>query len=129
MLDSPNPNSRPPLGEIARDLHGMAGIGAISKSYTDTLLENPDSILLARGRDLAIYDEMLRDDQVKATFQQRRSAVTQCDWQVDPASDAAKALCRIAHRTPRSTGPILRAEMAWRSTKCRRSSAIWSATW
>ena len=80
---------RPKLGEIARDLHGMAGIGAISKAHIDTLLENPDSILQARGRDLKIYDEMLRDDQVKSTFQQRRAAVTSCDWDVEPASESA----------------------------------------
>ena len=32
---------------------------------------------------------MLRDDQVKSTFQQRRAAVTSCEWDVEPASESA----------------------------------------
>ena len=34
---------------------------------------------------------MLRDDQVKSTFQQRRAAVTRCEWEVKPAGAADRA--------------------------------------
>lgn len=77
---------RPNLGEIASDDHGIA----MTRAYTATLLDNPDTVLAQRGRDLKIYDEMLRDDQVKSTFQQRRSAVTSCDWEIEPASESAQ---------------------------------------
>ncbi len=54
--------------------------------YTHILMENPDSVLQQRGRDMRLYDELLRDDQVKPCFQQRRLAVTQSEWDVEPAS-------------------------------------------
>ena len=93
----PDPKApRPPrLGEIARDSHGLGHIGTRSGAFTDALLDNPDSVLASRGADLAIYDEMLRDDQVKSTLQQRRAAVTRCEWEVVPAQLASKS-----HNTP-----------------------------
>ncbi len=50
-------------------------------------MENPDSVLQQRGRDMQLYDELLRDDQVKPCFQQRRLAATQSEWDVEPASE------------------------------------------
>lgn len=85
--------SRPLLTELARDDHGYGA----AADYTQLLI-NPDSVLAARGHTattlavnatLAIYDELLRDDQVKSTFAQRRSAVTAAEWEVEPASDSA----------------------------------------
>lgn len=84
---------KPNLGEIARDDHGIA----MAKAFTAILLENPDTVMLQRGRDFTLYDELLRDDQVKATFQQRRSAVTSCDWVVDPASDSPADVAAADH--------------------------------
>jgi phage gp29-like protein len=42
------------------------------------------------GGDLKIYQELLRDDQVISTFQQRRTAVTSAEWEVTPASESAQ---------------------------------------
>ena len=77
---------KPTLGEIAQADHGIR----MAKAYTAMLLENPDSVLQQRGRDLKIYNEILRDDQVKSCFQQRRLAVTQAEWEVEPASESSE---------------------------------------
>ncbi|MBF0273029.1 MAG: DUF935 family protein [Magnetococcales bacterium] len=47
----------------------------------NTLLPQ-DAVLRDRGGDYAIYEEVLRDDQVASTFQQRRMAVTSAEWGV-----------------------------------------------
>ena len=78
--------SKPTLGEIAQADHGIR----MAKAYTSMLLENPDSVLQQRGRDMKLYDEIFRDDQVKSCFQQRRLAVTQSEWEVEPASESAE---------------------------------------
>ncbi|WP_083232885.1 DUF935 domain-containing protein [Endozoicomonas atrinae] len=77
---------KPTLGEIAQADHGIL----MSKAYTHMLMENPDSVLQQRGRDMRLYDELLRDDQVKPCFQQRRLAVTQSEWDVEPASESSE---------------------------------------
>lgn len=77
---------KPTLGEIAQADHGIL----MSKAYTHMLMENPDSVLQQRGRDMRLYDELLRDDQVKPCFQQRRLAVTQAEWDVEPASESSE---------------------------------------
>ena len=69
MADA-KPAKAPRLGEIARDDHGIS----MARAYTATMMDNPDSVLQTRGRDFTIYEEMLRDDQCKATLQQRRAA-------------------------------------------------------
>lgn len=78
--------NKPTLGEIAQADHGIL----MSKAYTHMLMENPDSVLQQRGRDMRLYDELLRDDQVKPCFQQRRLAVTQSEWDVEPASESSE---------------------------------------
>ncbi|WP_257284112.1 DUF935 domain-containing protein [Endozoicomonas sp. SESOKO1] len=79
-------NKKPNLGEIAQADHGIL----MSKAYTHMLMENPDSVLKQRGRDMRLYDELLWDDQVKPCFQQRRLAVTQSEWDVEPASESSE---------------------------------------
>jgi phage gp29-like protein len=48
-----------------------------------------DTVLAQKGRDYRIYREVLRDDQCKSTFQQRRDAVTSCEWDVEPGGKRA----------------------------------------
>ena len=43
-----------------------------------------DSVLQSKGGDYTTYEEVLRDDQVASTFQQRRLAVTSAEWGVRP---------------------------------------------
>ncbi|MBF0427723.1 MAG: DUF935 family protein [Magnetococcales bacterium] len=46
-----------------------------------------DSVLQGKGGDYALYEEVLRDDQVASTFQQRRMAVTSAEWGVRAGGD------------------------------------------
>lgn len=58
------------------------------------IMANPDGILSSKGAgDFKIYQEVMRDDTVKSTFQQRRLAVVSADWTVEPGADdpASKA--------------------------------------
>jgi len=74
---------RPVLDEIATSNDGRD----ITLGYVDALplLPPTDSVLQAKGNgDYRIYEEILRDDQVQATFQQRRLAVVSREWEVVP---------------------------------------------
>jgi phage gp29-like protein len=54
------------------------------------IMANPDGILSSKGAgDFKIYQEVMRDDTVKSTFQQRRLAVVSSEWTVDPGADDA----------------------------------------
>lgn len=81
MTDTP----RPELGrEIATTGDGID----ITRGFTGPLLTPYDSVLRTRGgNDLVIYEQVLSDPEVKATFSQRQLAVTQCEWQVDAGGD------------------------------------------
>lgn len=74
----------PPKGEFAKANQGKTNI----PGYDDKLVVPDDKTLQQKGGDLAIYADLLRDDQVSSTFQQRRLAVTSKEWQVEPASEA-----------------------------------------
>ena len=82
------PIEKPDFNEIAtaarnRDLFS----GYLTHSV---IMENPDEILKKKGRgDFTIYEELLRDDQVKSVFQQRRLSLIGKDWEVLPASESA----------------------------------------
>lgn len=58
--------------------------------YVDMLMPS-DSVLRQQGGagNLKVYKELLRDDQVHSTLQQRRMAVTSKEWMVDPGADDA----------------------------------------
>jgi phage gp29-like protein len=79
--------SRPEMREVATTRDGRD----ITRGYVDPfMLQQPDdSVLQLRGGgDYKIYQEVLRDDQVGATFAQRRLAVVGCEWQVDAGGDS-----------------------------------------
>lgn len=62
----------------------------ITRGFVDKLplLPPQDRLLqLKSGGDLIIYQEVLRDDQVKTCFQQRISAVISRPWEVRPGGD------------------------------------------
>lgn len=60
----------------------------ITRPYTTGLMQASDRVLTGRGGgDLQIYEQVASDSQVKACFEQRRSAVTSCEWVVEPASE------------------------------------------
>jgi len=73
---------KPTFEELATTTGGRD----VTRGFVDALdlLQPQDSVLMARGAgDLKIYEEVLRDDQVMATFQQRRRAVISRDWEVE----------------------------------------------
>ena len=74
---------RPALQDEAAPASETAGIAVYLDAFTK-LIPNQDTVLMAKGHgDLKIYHEVLRDDQVKSTFQQRRLAVVSKDWIVE----------------------------------------------
>lgn len=81
---------RPEIGEVATTRDGRD----ITRGYVDALplLQPQDRVLLDRaGGNYEIYEEIARDDQVKATFEQRRLAVVSCEWDVEPGDSSRKA--------------------------------------
>lgn len=84
-MNTPAPE-KPLIAEVSKPDEAIAGsFGA----WISAVRANPDSVLTARGASLTVYDELLRDDQVRSTLQQRRTALTQAEWHVDPASESA----------------------------------------
>lgn len=64
----------------------------ITRGYVDglPLLPTTDRLLSLKGNgDLLIYQEVMRDEQVKACFEQRISAVTAKAWEVKPGGTRA----------------------------------------
>ncbi len=60
----------------------------ITRPFLSGLQQPSDYILQRRGgNDLRIYEEVLRDAQVKATWGQRQLAVVSKEWQVDAGGD------------------------------------------
>lgn len=73
----------PVIGEIAASTGNDFGLAFVGDLRTPT-----DPILLTRGRgDLALYESVLRDGQVKATYEQRRLAVVAREWGVEAGGD------------------------------------------
>ncbi|MBF0424322.1 MAG: DUF935 family protein [Magnetococcales bacterium] len=90
---------RPDLKEIATIGQGRD----ITRGWVDSigLLIPEDPIRRTRGATLDLYEEVLRDDQVASTLQQRRLAVAGQPWQVTPGdeSDGARAAADFIHAT------------------------------
>jgi phage gp29-like protein len=77
---------QPPIGE---ELAKPESIQGNANTFVQVLVPE-DTVLAQRGRDYRIYREVLRDDQCKSAFQQRRDAVLACSWEVEPASESAQ---------------------------------------
>lgn len=84
---------KPEFGELSplddplkpRAIRGMAA------PYTEILIPS-DEILQQKGAgNLRIYRELLRDDQVKAAWEQRRLALTSCETIVEAGADDAQS--------------------------------------
>lgn len=95
MADSKQPLPSPLDGEVAPitkgapfsyALNNIVRMPSVMGGYADLLMPT-DTVLKAKGGTLDVYREVLRDDQVKSTFQQRRTAVTSAPWTVDPGDE------------------------------------------
>jgi phage gp29-like protein len=79
---------KPVTGEVATTIDGRD----ITRGFVSPLqlLQPTDTVLRSRGGgDLRLYEELLRDDQVKATWQQRQLAVTSAEWEVIAGGESA----------------------------------------
>jgi phage gp29-like protein len=77
----------PVTQEIAYPDNRIMYSGYRSDPYTDALTPT-DSVLRARGDlTLSIYKELLRDDQVRSVWQQRRLKVTKAEVEIEPGAD------------------------------------------
>lgn len=78
---------KPAPPPVAEEIASARNGRDITRGYVDglPLLEPTDPVL--RFRDQRTYDEILRDDQVKATLDQRRQAVVAREWVVEPGGD------------------------------------------
>lgn len=65
-----------------------AGAGIDLSAYIGEILRPRDEVLSSLGGDLAHYERLMRDHQVRSCFQQRRDAVVQCEWAVEAGGDA-----------------------------------------
>lgn len=83
MTDESKPEQKPEQNEIATTRDGRD----ITRGFVDglPLLPTTDKLLMLKsGGDLRIYQEVMRDEQVKACFEQRVRAVVSKPWEVRP---------------------------------------------
>ena len=80
-------DAKPLFGEISPS----TGAKDITRGFLDMELRQPiDTVLQARGAgNFQLYEEVLRDDQVKSTLQQRILAVVSREWVVEAGGDSA----------------------------------------
>jgi phage gp29-like protein len=76
-------------GPLMREVSSAGEGRDITRPFiaASTLLVPQDPVLQGRGGDYTLYEDLLRDDQVASTFQQRRLAVTSAEWGVLPGDD------------------------------------------
>lgn len=60
--------------------------------YIGNVVLNPDKVLKSEsgGKGIELYDDLLRDPQVRSTLQTRKLAVIGREWEIIPASDNAQ---------------------------------------
>lgn len=81
MEDIKDTSKRPELSEIATSNNGRD----ITKGYIEGLRHlSPSDKVLNQVGGYEVYEELLKDDQVSATFSQRRNAVISRPWSVTP---------------------------------------------
>lgn len=77
---------------VIEELADASGGRDITRGFIDglELLQPQDSIIVGRGGgDYKIYEELLRDDQVQSTFQQRRLAVVGREYGIKAGGESA----------------------------------------
>ncbi|MGH6643728.1 MAG: phage portal protein family protein, partial [Bradyrhizobium sp.] len=80
-------NTKPFIGEIATSGGGRD----ITRGFvTPGPIQPTDRLLQAKGYDYQLYEQVLSDDQVKATLEQRRHAVVSKEWEVLPGGTSAQ---------------------------------------
>ncbi|MBF0444160.1 MAG: DUF935 family protein [Magnetococcales bacterium] len=85
----------PLMGEVSASVDGRD----ITRPFfsQSSLMTPQDTVLQSRGGEYSLYEDLLRDDQVAATFQQRRLAVTSAEWGVLAGDDSKESLKAADH--------------------------------
>lgn len=83
-----NYDDNPKLPQADREIATIGQGRDITRGYLGPLLIPQDRLLNMRGDDLRVYENVLSEPQVQTVLQQRRNAIIQCEWRVDPASEA-----------------------------------------
>lgn len=79
-----------PQAPITKELAPSTESAALIVDPFLKIMANPDGILSTKGAgDYKIYAEVMRDDTVKSTFQQRRLQVVAAPWDIEPGADDA----------------------------------------
>ena len=74
--------------ETGREIASSGDGQDITKGYTGALAYPDDGVLRGRGNgDLKLYEEVLSDEEVMATLQQRQNAMIAREWKVDAAGE------------------------------------------
>lgn len=75
--------------ELNREIAASGDGQDITKGYVGSLAYPEDTVLRGRGfGDLKLYEQVLSDEEVSSTLQQRRNAMIAREWKVDAASDS-----------------------------------------
>ena len=77
--------TKPVFSEVA-----AAGQGISVNGWVDEIARPDDTVLKSLGWDMSHYRRLLRDDQVKSTFQQRIDATISAEWTVEPGGPSAR---------------------------------------
>lgn len=78
----------PAAPEAHREIATIGQGRDITRGYLGPLLIPQDRLLNLRGDDYRVWENILSEPQVHSVLQQRRLAILQCEWRVDPASEA-----------------------------------------
>jgi phage gp29-like protein len=113
MSEQAIPDS-PPLGEIATI--GLLDIGAV---FADELRVSNDEILKAKGGDLKIYEQVLRDDQCNSTFKQLRTDIISRETRVEPGGE------RPIDQAAAEDLELQMARIGWDQTCKKMLSGLW----
>lgn len=78
---------KPTTTELSKADHGRM----LANALIQVMIDNPDNVLRTKGGgQFDVYKELLRDDQVRSVFQQRRTAVTQSEIDIIPGGSSAQ---------------------------------------
>lgn len=89
-MDGSEQQPLPPKPDVGTEIAVAYGKLDITRGFLkpDGTIYNEDIVLaLTLGGDMRMYEDLLRDDQVLSTFEQRRTAVVSSSWSVEPGGD------------------------------------------
>lgn len=85
---------KPTQTELSKADHGRA----LASALIQVMIDNPDNVLRTKGHgQFNVYKELLRDDQVRSAFQQRRTAVVQAEVDIIPGGESEADVAAVEY--------------------------------